>query len=575
MKSLRVALAQINSTVGDFEGNGQKIIKFIEVAKERDADVVVFPELAVTGYPPEDLVLRSDFINANLKTLKLIAESAVGIAVVVGYIEKDRQVYNSAAFIYDGRIYGTYRKIFLPNYGVFDEKRYFSPGTEVPVFDFGGVTLGINICEDIWYPDGPAVMQTAAGAGIILNLNASPYQTEKWKAREKMISTRAADNASYVVYVNLVGGQDELLFEGGSLIFDPVGTLIARGKFFEEDLIISDLEIEKPFRARLHDLRLRERISICRDNPPVKRISVYYESRRLKKPLDAEAPVVSGPERAEEIYRALVLGVKDYFGKNNFHNAVIGISGGVDSALVASVAADALGAENVMGLFMPSRYTSKESREDAEELAKNLGFKLTEISIEGLFEKYIDLLAPFFKDLPADNTEQNIQARIRGNLLMAYSNKFGGLVLTTGNKSEMAVGYATLYGDMAGGFAVLKDIEKMTVYELARYRNSVKPAIPERILKKAPTAELKENQKDSDNLPPYEVLDPILKALIEEDRDLSEIIDMGFDASTVEQVAKMVQVSEYKRRQAPPGIKITQRAFGRDRRIPITNKFRA
>ncbi|MCE1246709.1 MAG: NAD+ synthase [Firmicutes bacterium] len=573
MNILRAALCQINTTVGDFKGNRDRIIDYIEKARKAEADVAVFPELCITGYPPEDLVLRTDFINANLEALEQVAAASKNIAVVVGFVERHEQVYNSAAFIYDGRIYGIYRKMFLPNYGVFDEKRHFSAGQQASTFTFGDTVFGVNICEDIWYPNGPAALQTEAGAGIILNLNASPYQTGKWKFRERMISTRASDNAAYVLYVNAVGGQDELIYEGGSIVLDPTGEKIARGKFFEEDLILVDLEPELPFRTRLHDLRLRERMSIPGLDSMVSNYVIPVPDKPRKKTFFPSAQLAFSPPVDEEIYKALVLGVRDYVIKNGFKQVVIGISGGIDSALVAAIAVDALGQDNVTGIFMPSKYTSDISRDDSFKLAENLGFKLLSIPIDDMFVQYEKALNPWFKGLEEDVTEQNIQARIRGNLLMAYSNKFGALVLTTGNKSEMAVGYATLYGDMAGGFAVIKDIPKTTVYEMANYRNASGEVIPQRIITRPPSAELKEDQQDTDSLPPYDILDPILKALIEEDRDLADIVSMGYDKDVVARVAKLVHISEYKRRQAPPGIKISPRAFGRDRRIPITNKF--
>ena len=574
MKNIRIAAAQINSTLGDFTGNRDKIIRYISKAVRAGVDIVVFPELAVCGYPPEDMVMRTDFIEKNIATIREIAQESRDIGVIVGYIERSEEVYNSAAFIYDGRIYGTYRKMFLPNYGVFDEKRYFTPGRNVPVFKFGDTLLGINICEDIWYPDGPAATQAVMGAGIILNLNASPYQAGKWKFRERMVSTRAADNAAYIVYANMVGGQDELIYEGGSMVFSPTGDLIARGEFFEEDILIVDLDTDFPFRTRIHDLRVMERLNLTFDKLQTTQEIIPYvpHNEELKKTI-VKNRLSKCPTEEEEVYKSLVLGVKDYVHKNGFEKAVIGLSGGIDSALVLTIAADALGAENITALFMPSRYSSDESREDSVELAQNLGVELIEISIDKIFEGYLEHLAPVFGDLPADATEMNLQARIRGNLLMAYSNKLGSIVLTTGNKSEMAVGYATLYGDMAGGFAVIKDIPKTLVYKLSHYRNEDKITIPIRILEKAPSAELAEDQKDSDDLPPYEVLDPILKALIEDDREIKDIVEMGYKEKTVRKVARLLQFSEYKRRQAPPGIKITPRAFGRDRRYPITNKF--
>ncbi len=571
MGKIRIALAQINTTVGDFEGNKNKIIDYINLARSKGANIVLFPELSVPGYPPEDLLLRPDFIEKNAKVLDEITSQSMDICSVVGFIEKEgNDIYNASAFIWDGRLYGTYRKMFLPNYGVFDEKRYFTSGRDISIYDLGVIKVGINICEDIWHPEGPASVQAVAGASAILSLNASPYQRGKWKIRERMISTRASDNASYVLYVNAVGGQDELIFEGGSVVFAPDGELIARGKFFEEDLILVDIDPEFPFRIRLHDLRIRERMLFYVENSQVLVRKIPFMGS-----VSSEISHIISPSLGseEEVYKALVLGVRDYVLKNGFKKVVVGISGGIDSALVVTIATDALGSENVVGIFMPTRYTSLASYEDAHALAENLGITLIEVPIDELFQNYMDLLKPIFKDLPPDNTEQNIQARIRGNILMAYSNKFNHLVLTTGNKSEMAVGYATLYGDMAGGFGVIKDIPKTLVYRIAKYRNSIEAVIPERILTKAPSAELKEGQKDEDNLPPYHILDPILKALIEEDRAVEDVIADGFDPNVVRYVAKMVLKSEYKRRQAPPGIKITHRAFGRDRRIPITNKF--
>lgn len=574
MNKIRIAAVQMNSTVGDFEGNRNKILHHINNAVKAEADIVVFPELAITGYPPEDIVMRTDFIEKNMEALKTIRDGSKDIGVVVGYIERQEKLYNSAAFIYDGRVYGTYRKMFLPNYGVFDEKRYFSPGKKVPVFEYGKVALGINICEDIWYPNGPAATQAVMGAGIILNLNASPYHIGKWKFRKRMVSTRAADNAAYVIYVNMVGGQDELIFEGGSMVFDPTGEMIARAPFFKEDMILVDLDTDFPFRTRMHDLRVLERM-----NHPVNDLATFreviplHEMNKKKMPVPA-LEISPDMPMEEEVYKSLVLGVKDYAGKNGFKKAIIGLSGGIDSAIVLTIAVDAMGAGNVTTMFMPSLYSSLESREDAAQLAKNLGVEFLEVSIDSIFREYLDQLKPILKDSEPDVTEMNIQARIRGNLLMAYSNKLGAIVLTTGNKSEMSVGYATLYGDMAGGFAVIKDIPKTLVYAISHYRNSLEAVIPQRILEKAPSAELAENQKDTDDLPPYSVLDPILKALVEQDLKIEDIIEMGYDEATVRKVARMLQFSEYKRRQAPPGIKITSRAFGKDRRYPITNKFR-
>jgi len=574
MRFLRIALAQINTTVGDLEGNTDKIINFANEAKELGADLVVFPEMSITGYPLEDLILRADFIDQNLKCLQGVVNSTEGIAVVVGFLEKQHDVYNSAAFIYDGKIHGTYRKIFLPNYGVFDEKRYFRSGKDASIFDLGEIMVGINICEDIWFPDGPAVTQSAAGAGVILNLNASPYQMDKRKARERMIATRAADNGVYVAYVNSVGGQDELVFEGASMVFGPDGQLIRRGKYFEEDLILVDVDPELPFRVRLQHLRLRERA--CLQGEKFKstcyQVPIKLKEKKKLPPLDPR--VHHKLDLEEEIYSAIVLGVRDYARKNGFYKVVLGISGGIDSALVAAIAADALGPENVTGMYLPTRYSIQLSREIVTDLVDNLKIKLVEISIDKIYQHYLDVLSPIFLDLPPGIAEQNIQSRIRGNLIMAYSNKFNHLVLTTGNKSELAVGYATLYGDMAGGFAVLKDIPKSLVYRLAKYRNEKEEVIPPEVLTRAPTAELMDGQKDADVLPAYDILDPILQKLIEEDKKISEIIEEGFEEEVVRKVARMIRRNEFKRRQAPPGIKVTSRAFGRDRRFPITNWFR-
>jgi NAD+ synthase (glutamine-hydrolysing) len=575
MKKLRLALAQINPTVGDLKGNAKKTIEYITKAKEYGAEVVAFPELVLTGYPPEDLLLKPQFIADNLKALDDVRRKTEGITAVVGFVDKKDDIYNAAAIISQRNIVDVYHKIYLPNYGVFDEYRYFQIGSRQPVYRIGEAVVGVNICEDIWYPEGPSRVQALAGAELIININASPYTVGKNSFREKMLSTRASDSAVIVAYVNMVGGQDELVFDGGSLVIDETGKVIARGKLFEEDLIIIDLNLEAVFMRRLHDPRRRQEV-LSLEEGVIETISVPVRKRtKSRKALPQRQVQQLEPE--EEIYNALVLGVSDYVRKNGFKGGFIGLSGGVDSAMVATIAVDALGKDKVRCLFMPSPYTSKESREDAFELAKNLGIKLIEIPIEAIFKSYLDALAREFKGLKPDATEENLQARIRGNLLMAMSNKFGWLVLTTGNKSEMSVGYATLYGDMAGGFAVIKDVPKTTVYELAKWRNKKagRALIPERILWKEPTAELKPDQKDTDTLPPYPVLDPILKAYIEEDRSFEEILSMGCEIECAQKVIRMIDRSEYKRRQAPPGIKITQRAFGRDRRFPITNKYRS
>jgi NAD+ synthase (glutamine-hydrolysing) len=569
-------MAQINTTVGDFGGNRQKILKAIKEAKSLGVDLLAFPELAICGYPPEDLLFKSQFIAENMRSLEKVVEASSGISIVIGFVDAKEDIYNAAAVIGDGKLAGVYHKIYLPNYGVFDENRYFRAGNECPVYVIAGVNVGINICEDIWYEDGPATTQALSGAEVIVNISASPYHFGKGNYRERMIASRATDNVAIFVYNNLVGGQDELVFDGNSLVVDEKGQLLARGKQFEEDLIVADLDVESVFRTRLHDPRWRKE--------PVIAEEPRWHSPRItvsEAPLSTEKPVLP-PRQVEvqglpaEVYDALVLGTHDYIVKNGFEKVLIGLSGGIDSSLVAAIAVDGLGKSNVVGVAMPSRYSSPGSLSDAELLAQNLSIKLLTIPIEKVFQAYLDMLAEAFKGKEPDVTEENIQARIRGNILMALSNKFGWLVLTTGNKSEMATGYTTLYGDMAGGFAVIKDVPKTMVYELARYRNSLGRAevIPSAIIDKPPSAELRHEQRDIDTLPPYEQLDPVLTAYVEEDKSIEQIIAMGSDEQVTKRAARLVDTSEYKRRQAPPGIKITPRAFGRDRRLPITNRFK-
>jgi len=574
---MRIALAQINPTVGDLEGNVSRIIDYLQRAKRVDADLIAFPELAVTGYPPEDLLLKSQFIDDNLQALKRIQESVSDITAIIGFVDRKNDIYNAAALIHNKEIIDVYHKVYLPNYGVFDEYRYFRAGVRYPIYRIGDAWIGINICEDIWYPEGPARIQSLAGAELILNINASPYHIGKGRLREEMLSTRAFDNRVILAYLNTVGGQDELVFDGHSLILDQEGNVIIRGKQFEEDLIIADLNFEGIMKKRLHTPRRRQKV-INPEKGTVEKITV---SRKKLSPKEKRIPVrpKSGYRTfdiMEEVYTALILGTSDYVNKNGFKGVVIGLSGGIDSSLVASIAADALNAQNVNGLFMPSPYTSKGSREDAYALADNLGIRVREVPIDTIMKSYRNALKKDFSGKPSDVTEENLQARIRGNILMAFSNKFGWLVLTTGNKSEMSVGYATLYGDMAGGFAVIKDVPKTMVYQLCRWKNdhAGRVIIPERMFTKEPTAELRPGQKDSDTLPPYSVLDPILKAYIEEDRTFEEILSFGYDVEGSRKVIRMIDSSEYKRRQSPPGIKITQKAFGRDRRFPITNRYR-
>jgi NAD+ synthase (glutamine-hydrolysing) len=577
MRTLRIALAQINPTVGDFEGNVSKIIDYIEKAKRVNADIVAFPELSITGYPPEDLLLKPQFIEDNLNALKKVLRNVDDITAVVGFVDRKDDIYNAAAIIYDKTLIDTYHKMYLPNYGVFDELRYFQAGIRCPIYRIGDACIGVNICEDIWFPEGPTRMQALAGAEVIININASPYHIGKKKFREDMLSIRASDSMVIVAYLNIVGGQDELVFAGNSIIIDHNGTVIAMGKHFEEDLIIADLNLDAVTMGRLHAPRRRQE-AIKLEKGTVEDITIPVKKRlHEKKAIPSPTSMADRAlEPLQEVYMALVLGTYDYVTKNNFKGVVISLSGGIDSSLVASIAVDALGKENVTGLFMPSPYTSVESKEDVHDLVSNLGIKLIEVPIDSTFHSYLDALKKEFQGLPVNTTEENIQARIRGNVLMAFSNKFRWLVLTTGNKSEVSVGYATLYGDMAGGFAVIKDVPKTMIYELCRWKNDKegKTIIPERIFRKEPSAELKPNQKDSDTLPPYPVLDPILEAYIENDKSFEEIMSLGCEVECAQKVIRMVDTSEYKRRQAPPGIKITQRAFGRDRRFPITNKYK-
>jgi NAD+ synthase (glutamine-hydrolysing) len=589
MRTFRIAMVQMNPTVGDLDGNVRLITAWLREAKKAKADLVAFPELAITGYPPEDLLLKPRFIADNRRALQEVVRHCRGIAAVVGYVSQSdgvdpkparssvvqagvHELYNAAAIIADQKLITTYCKWYLPNYGVFDESRYFHPGRRLPLIRVRGAVVSVNICEDIWLPDGPTGFQAAAGAEVIVNINASPFHLGKSRVREQMLATRARENGVVLTYTNAVGAQDELVFDGNSVILDHQGEVIARGKAFEEGMIVADLNMEAVARARRTGRKkiLPKRIAAAVELYAASLPSVRNARSRV---VGAVAATV---DPLEEVYRALTLGVRDYVRKNGFTRAVIGLSGGVDSALTAVLAVDALGSENVWGLFMPSLYTSQDSHDDVAELGARLAISVHTIPITELFNTYRHELAATFEGRASDTTEENLQARIRGNLLMAFSNKFGHLVLTTGNKSEMSVGYATLYGDMAGGFAVIKDVPKTMVYDLARLRNirGTTPVIPKRTLDRPPTAELRLNQKDEDSLPPYEILDPILQAYVEEDRSLDEIINAGFDRATVARVMTMVDGSEYKRRQAPIGIKITHRALGKDRRMPITNGYR-
>ncbi|MHB8422562.1 MAG: NAD+ synthase [Leptospirales bacterium] len=587
MRKLRLGLAQMNPTVGDIPGNLAHIKDMIGHARSEHVDLVAFPELAVTGYPPEDLLLKPTFIERNHKALEELLPFAPDLLVMVGFVDRRDDIYNAAAVLYGGKILGIYRKQYLPNYGVFDENRYFQEGTESPVLEFKGVRIGINICEDIWYPKGPLYTQTLVGdAECIINLSASPFHAGKREVREGMLKTRAADNACYIAYVNMVGGQDELVFDGQSLVIGPEGEIESRGKAFQEDFLVTEIDLDHVFRVRLHDPRRRkDKLSQSSDKPLWNGDQLVNWTVQDTTPPPAvpprarkalrKSPLITPMEKIEEIHEALVLGVRDYVRKNQFQDVLIGLSGGIDSALVSTIAVDALGAEQVHGLFMPSMYTSQESYEDVLKLSGNLHIPVETIPIGASFEHFLQILSPLFQDRGRDTTEENLQSRIRGILMMALSNKFHWLVLTTGNKSEMSVGYQTLYGDMAGGFAVLKDLPKTLVYDLADFLNGRRNGlIPDRIIDKAPTAELRPNQKDADSLPPYEILDPIMEAYVEDDQGFDEIVGNGFDPQVVSNVLRLIDQSEYKRRQSPPGIKLTMRAFGKDWRVPITNRFK-
>jgi NAD+ synthase (glutamine-hydrolysing) len=587
-KRIRIGLAQMNPAVGDLPGNAEKIRSMIAEAKRRGVRILGFPELMLCGYPPEDLLLKPRFLGDCEKSLAATARSARGIAVLVGAPEPSSRgsanPYNTCAVLHRGEIAARYRKMHLPNYGVFDEKRYFEQGREALVVRFGALPVGINICEDIWADDGPTGLQAGpGGARIVFNISASPYHRRKGPERERLMQRRAREHGCYVAYVNLIGGQDELVFDGSSVIVGPNGKTIARGRPFEEDLVLADIDLEEgtgagrrpssgPRRLRSRDAGERERTGTGA------RLAIIdlgpLSGSRSSPPMRKGKPKHLKP--AEEIYRALMLGTQDYVEKNRFKGVVLGLSGGIDSALTAAIAVDALGAERVMGLTMPSPYTSSETLADSRRLARNLGIRLFEIPIHGIFQEYLDALAETFSRTRQDVTEENLQARIRGNLLMALSNKFGWLVLATGNKSEIAVGYCTLYGDTAGGFAVLKDVPKTLVYTLSRYRNRIagRAVIPRSTIARVPTAELRPGQCDQDTLPPYPLLDRIIELYVERDMAAGEIVSRGLDADAVNRTVRMIDSNEYKRRQGPPGIKITPKAFGRDRRLPITNRYR-
>ena len=579
MRTLRIALAQINVTVGDLHGNTARILDCIDQARRSQVDLIAFPELAVPGYPPEDLLLKPQFLDENRRCVERIAAASEGIAVVLGFADaRDSEVYNAAGLAYGGRLVDVYHKQFLPNYGVFDEDRYFRPGESSQVYVVNGTAVGVNICEDIWYPVGPTVAQRAAGAEVIVNINGSPFHAGKRGFRDKMLATRAADNEVFLAYVNLVGGQDELVFDGASMVFDPLGNSVASASQFEEDLLIVDLDVESVFRSRLREPRPRKEDTSALVGPGRGDLIQVSDWRgEARRPLRNGATTGRFYDGPEEVYNALKLGTRDYVRKCGFGKVLVALSGGIDSSLVAAIAVDALGSDNVVGVSMPSRFSSEGSVVDAKLLAQNLGIDLWTLPIEASFKAMLDTLSTHFEGTDWGVAEENIQSRIRGNLIMALSNKLSCLVLTTGNKSEMATGYATIYGDMSGGFAVIKDVPKVMCYNLARFRNSIEqePLIPLSVIDKPPSAELRPDQLDQDSLPPYEKLDPILKAYVEDDLSFDEIIALGNDPDVVKKIIDLVDRSEYKRRQAAPGIKITPRNFGRDRRMPIANRWRA
>jgi NAD+ synthase (glutamine-hydrolysing) len=569
---VRLALCQINTVVGDLDGNVARILAALETAETAGADLAAFPELAVTGYPPEDLVLKPGFVADNRAALAKVAAHTSRCAAVVGFVDAGRDLHNAAAVCCRGEVVGVYRKRMLPNYAVFDEQRYFVPGEgndPLELYVIAGVRVGVTICEDVWSPNGPLASQAAGGAELVVNINASPYHRGRLAGRERMLATRAADASCWLAYVNQVGGQDELVFDGASMVFDADGDLVARARQFTNDVLVVDLDVRPVFRKRLLDPRGRATAE------PLPEIVVSEQpAAAVATPVAATVAPVLDP--VAEVYEALVVGTRDYVSKNGFSDVVIGLSGGIDSSLVACVAADALGPAHVHGVSMPSRYSSEGSRDDAAHLAGALAIDYRTVEIEPAFRAYLEMLAPSFEGRDADLTEENLQSRVRGMVLMALSNKFGWLVLTTGNKSEMAVGYSTLYGDSAGGFAVIKDVPKLVVYDLCRHVNdrTGREIVPAGVFTKAPSAELRPDQRDDQSLPPYEVLDPILEAYVEHDRTAAELVAQGFDEAMVRRITRLVDLAEYKRRQMPPGVRVTPKAFGKDRRLPITNRYR-
>ncbi len=575
MRNCRLGLVQFNSTVGDIVGNVARIREHIAAAREQGCGIVAFPELAVTGYPPEDLLLRRAFCVSSRDAVEQLADATRGIIAIVGFVDwADGDAYNAAALLVDGHWEDTYHKRRLPNYGVFDEERYFAAGRRTPVYVAGDVTFGVSICEDIWYPGVPLDEIALGGAEFCININASPYHRGRVHPRSRMLATRAADNLITVAYVNAVGGQDELVFDGNSLVFDAEGTLLARGPQFREELVVVDVDVDAVAQRRLHDPRRRVELRDHDEELDVEMVELDFVMPSPEPPL--LRPVATLLADEAEVWEALVLGTRDYLGKTGFRKVHIGLSGGLDSSVVAAIAVDAIGAENVTGVSMPSRYSSGHSRDDAKRLAESLGTHYLSIPIEPAHAALLGMLADAFEGAEPGTAEENLQARQRGNILMSLSNKFGSIVLTTGNKSEMATGYCTLYGDMAGGYAVIKDVPKTLVFRLAKWRNQAagRDIIPQSVLTKPPSAELKPDQFDQDTLPPYDILDPILEAYVEDDRTFEEIVAMGFDDVTVRRVMALVDRNEYKRRQSPPGVKITPRAFGRDRRFPLAARYR-
>jgi len=569
---MRLALAQINTVVGDLEGNRDRILARLEEARDAEADLVLFPELAVTGYPPEDLLLRPGFVRAAERTLSEIAAAVHGTAALVGFPHFDRDLFNACAVCADGEVKAVYRKRFLPNYGVFDEDRYFAAGRNLVLLQLGTSLVGPTVCEDIWQPGPPATDLALAGAQLIANISASPFHVGKDREREEMLVTRARDNACFLAFCNAVGGQDELIFDGHSVVLDDEGEVIARAPGFVECLLVADVEPEAVVARRLRDVRRRALARALEAEPEPQLVALAAPGAKRAPAKPTVAPLV---DDLEQMRLALELGLGDYVTKNRFQEVVVGVSGGIDSALVAALAAETLGPERVHCVSMPSRYSSAETQSDARALAESLGCPFLELPILPVVDAFTETLAEPFEGREPDLTEENIQARARGVLLMALSNKFGWLLVATGNKSELSVGYATLYGDMAGGFALLKDVYKTDVFRLARHLNerAGRELIPASIIERAPSAELRPDQRDEDSLPPYEVLDPVLEAYVELDRTRDELLADGFDPDVVERALRMIDRAEYKRRQAPPGVKLHPKAFGRDRRTPITNRW--